>query len=532
MINLTDHMSNMPAANVDELLSDLRSAYEASEARFRAVIEKSADVTAITDANAVMTYVSPSIDRVLGFKPEDLVGQAGFVFIHPDDEERMRDLFATALRDNTDPPTAPFRARHRDGRWLRLTAQGTNLLQDPAVNGIVYVIRDVTQQYELEHRVRQSERLEAIGQLAGGISHDFNNVLLVIRGYTSLLRSALEGSPLVADVDEIANAAERAAQLTRQLLAFSRRQVLQPTLLDLGEVVRGIEKLLRRSMSEEIEMQVDVADGLPPVMADPSQMEQVLMNLVLNARDAIPAGGNVRISLARAVLEEGLPLSPPVPSGAYVALSVEDTGTGIDEADLPRIFEPFFTTKGESVGTGLGLSTVYGIVAQSGGTIDVAARPAGGTRMTVFLPAASGFVARQEEEPVAQRLPAGTETILLVEDEDPVRELVARVLEDVGYVVLPAARPSEAQQLAARNGIDLLLTDVVMPEMSGYDLATRVRLAQPATRTLFMSGYAHKALGEASELPEGELLRKPFTPEQLTRAVRAVLDGDSIAEIA
>jgi CheY-like chemotaxis protein len=261
-------------------------------------------------------------------------------------------------------------------------------------------------------------------------------------------------------------------------------------------------------------------------------MEQVLLNLVLNARDAMPEGGAVDVALGSRIVTRDDNVSPPLEPGTYVALSVSDTGTGVDPDALPHIFEPFFTTKSDGLGTGLGLSTVYGIVAQSGGGIEVAALPTGGTRFTILLPAAAGEIEASEVEALPIRLPAGTETVLLVEDEDPVRELVARVLEDVGYRVLSAPRPSEAQRIVASTSIDLLLTDVVMPEMSGYDLATRVRLAQPGVHVLFMSGYAHKALGEASELPEGELLRKPFSPEDLTRAVRAVLDDDLLAEIA
>jgi CheY-like chemotaxis protein len=304
--------------------------------------------------------------------------------------------------------------------------------------------------------------------------------------------------------------------------------VLQPTLVDLRDVVLGIETLLRRSMREDIEMELDVEHEVVPVLADPSQMEQVLLNLVLNARDAMPNGGRVVISLSPAVLEPGANVTPPAAPGSYVALSVSDTGDGIDAADLPRIFEPFFTTKEDGLGTGLGLSTVYGIVAQSGGAIEVAAPPTGGTRMTVYLPAVPGAVDDDERDGGSVRVDDGCETILVVEDEDPVRELVCRILDSAGYNVLSAARPSEAQQVVAATRIDLLLTDVVMPEMSGYDLASRVRLSQPGAQTLFMSGYAHQALGEAAEAPTGELLRKPFSPEDLTRAVRAVLDGEPV----
>jgi PAS domain S-box-containing protein len=522
--------TSAPGKPVEILLEELRYAYEASEARFHAVIENSLDITAIVDGQGRVTYVSRSVERILGYTPEELIGALGFDFVHPDDKLEVQTLFVEEVARGANVEPGPFRARHKDGRWLHLEARGVNMLDDPAVNGLVYTIRDVTEHQELERRLRQAERLEAIGQLAGGISHDFNNVLLVIRGYTSLLRASLQDAALISDVDEIAAAADRAAELTRQLLAFSRRQVLQPQLLDLGAVVVGIEKLLRRSVSEEVELRLEIADDLAPVLADPGQMEQVLLNLVLNARDAMPDGGTIDVALSSAVLTRDANVSPPLEPGSYLALSISDTGTGIDPDALPHIFEPFFTTKGDGLGTGLGLSTVYGIVAQSEGGIEVAALPSGGTRFTIFLPAAAGAVTEAEPDAGPMRLPTGHETVLLVEDEDPVRELVSRVLEDVGYVVLSAPRPSEAQRLVATESIDLLLTDVVMPEMSGYDLATRVRLAQPDARVLFMSGYAHKALGEASELPQGELLRKPFSPEELTRAVRAVLDDDSIAD--
>jgi two-component system, cell cycle sensor histidine kinase and response regulator CckA len=507
-------------ATRDELLT----AYAASEARFRALFENAADVTAILSGVGRIKEVSTSVTRLLGYQRETLVGREGFDFVHPDDEPRMREFLARAVAGDGTTHGDAFRARDAAGSWRLLEPVALNLLDDPAVDGVVVTLRDVTGRRDLELRLRQAERLEAVGHLAGGIAHDFNNVLLVIRGYSSILKSALADSPLAADVDEIASAADRAGELTRQLLAFARRQVLQPALLDLRDVVRGIETLLRRSVREDIEMSLHLTQDVLPVVADAGKIEQVLLNLVVNARDAMPNGGKLSISIEPVILEPGARVSPPVASGAYVAISVVDTGEGIQAADLPYIFEPFFTTKEEGVGTGLGLSTVYGIVAQSGGGIEVAGPPCGGTRMTIYLPAATGAVGLLDDEPGESRLPAGHETILLVEDEDPVRELVCRVLEDAGYDVLAAARPSDAQQIVAETSIDLLLTDVVMPEMSGYDLALRVRLSQPGARTLFMSGYAHKALAEAEQIPGGDLLRKPFSPEDLKCAVRAALD--------
>jgi PAS domain S-box-containing protein len=512
----------------DATRDELLTAYAASEARFRALFEHAADVTALVSREGCIRDVSTSVSRLLGYRRETLVGREGFDFVHPDDADGVREFLARAVAADGTTHGDAFRARDAGGSWRLLEPVALNLLADPAVDGVVLTLRDVTTRHDLEQRLRQAERLEAVGQLAGGLAHDFNNVLLVIRGYSGILKASLADSPHVVDVEEIAKAADRAAELTRQLRAFARRQVLQPALLDVCEVVHGVEKLLRRSIREDIEMSVELGDDVPPVVADAGQIEQVLLNLVVNARDAMPNGGRVSISIERASLEPGAKVSPPLAGGSYVAISVLDTGEGIRPADLPYIFEPFFTTKDDGVGTGLGLSTVYGIVAQSGGGIEVAAPPAGGTRMTIYLPAAAGAVEEPDENPAVLRAPVGHETILLVEDEDPVRELVSRVLEDAGYDVRAAARPSDAQRIVADTDIDLLLTDVVMPEMSGYDLALRIRLSQPDTRTLFMSGYAHQALAEAEKIPGGELLRKPFSSEQLTCAVRAVLDGHSL----
>jgi two-component system, cell cycle sensor histidine kinase and response regulator CckA len=507
---------------------ELRAAHAAGEARFAALFEQAADFTTVVAADGTVLRASASCEAALGYAPAELIGRCAFDFGDPDEEPALRRFLAGAAAATGTTAGPLFRARDSVGNWHALEPAALNLLDDPAVAGIVITYRDVSERRDLERRVRQMERLEAVGQLAGGIAHDFNNVLLVIRGYSSVLRNALGDSELAADVDEIAKAADRATDLTRQLLAFARRQMLKPVVLDLGEIVLDIESLLQRSVREDIELSLDLGHEEGRVVADPSQIEQVLLNLVVNARDAMPDGGEIVVSLAPTVLEADAPVSPPLEPGRYVALSVTDTGCGIPESALPYIFEPFFTTKDEGMGTGLGLSTVYGIVAQSGGGIEVAARPEGGTRMTVYLPAAESAPAEDDDQPQASRLPLGHETILLVEDEDAVRDLVRRVLELAGYRVLSAARPSEAQRVAVDEQIDLLLTDVVMPEMSGYDLATRVRLAQPASQTLFISGYAHSALADTAQLPIGELLRKPFSPDELTRAVRAVLDGESV----
>jgi two-component system cell cycle sensor histidine kinase/response regulator CckA len=514
---------------VEERTAELVAALQKSEARFRALIENSIDVTAILDADMRVQYVSPSVTRILGYLADELTGSASLDFVHPEDAPVLGRLFAREIEDPSLMETDQFRARHKDGGWRVMDAVALNLLQDPAVRGIVVTARDVTARRALEERLKQAERLEAVGQLAGGVAHDFNNVLLVIRGYSSVLRSALTDPQHIADVDEIAKAADRAAELTRQLLAFGRRLVLEPHLMSLGEVVRGMQKLLARTMPVDIRVEIELAEGVAPVVADPAQIEDVILNLAFNARDVLESGGTVTLSVDEATVsgaEEGI--APPLAPGRYVTLSVTDDGPGIAEDVLPHIFEPFFTTKQDGIGTGLGLSTVYGIVAQSGGGMEVATPDSGGARFTIYLPAATGPIEDAAWGPTAGSLAGGNETILLVEDEAPVRELVRRVLESAGYVVLSAGLPSEAERLLDETGkIDLLLTDVVMPEMSGYDLAELVSVRRPDVRRLFISGYAPRV-----QRVKGPLLKKPFAPEQLARAVRAALDDNGRLEIA
>jgi PAS domain S-box-containing protein len=524
------HLEQLVAERTLELLQANEAAERAlreSEARFRALIENSLDITSIVDASKIVRYISPSVERILGYTPGELVGKQSLAFVHEEDVGTVGRIFDATSTESGVIQTDEFRVRHRDGSWRLMESVGLNLLDDPAVRGVVVTSRDVTERRALESRLVQAERLEAIGQLAGGVAHDFNNVLLVIRGYSSVLRSTLEDPQQIADVDEIARAADRAADLTRQLLAFGRRQALQPRLVGIVDIVRDLESLLRRSLREDILFDLELAEDTPRVIADPAQIEQVLLNLVVNARDAISGPGVVRVAVEETTVSSGEAISPQLAPGAYVALSVSDDGSGIDDVVLPHIFEPFFTTKEDGVGTGLGLSTVYGIVAQSGGGVGVRALVGGGTSFVVYLPVAAETGEQGPSPDVVHAEPApGTETILLVEDEEPVRELVRRVLENFGYRVLVAAGPGEAERLLEESsGVDLMLTDVVMAEMSGYDLAVRVRAARPGIRLLFMSGYAHRIPG--ADEAEGELLKKPFAPEQLARAVRAALDGGS-----
>jgi PAS domain S-box-containing protein len=388
---------------------------------------------------------------------------------------------------------------------------------------------DVTEQRQNEEQLRVAHRMESIGRLAGGIAHDFNNLLTVIINHTAFAAKDVgKEDPLQADLAEIGKAAERAGLLTRQLLAFSRKQVLKPQVLDLNKIVGGMEKMLRRLLGEDIDLAVVLAVGLGKVMADPGQIEQVVMNLAVNARDAMPDGGKLTIETAYVELDgayssQHVGMKP----GPYVMLSVSDTGCGMDERTRARLFEPFFTTKQTGKGTGLGLATVYGIVKQSGGDIWVYSEPGHGTTFKVYLP--HELSAKETGERASQLTTdaVGTETILVVEDEDAVRNLAKRILERAGYTVLTAANGGEALVICGRQqeSVGLVLTDVVMPGMNGKELADRLARLYPNLRVLYMSGYTDDAIVHRGVLAPGtHFIGKPFNAADLTRMVREVLD--------
>ena len=370
----------------------------------------------------------------------------------------------------------------------------------------LFVLRDMTERRELEERLRQSQKMEAIGQLAGGVAHDFNNLLTVISGYAHMARRHVGVGPGSPELAEIVHAADRAAELTRQLLAFARQQVLAPAPLDLNEVARGLIPMLGRLIGEDVRIAMLAGPGLPRVLADRAQVEQVIINLAINARDAMPSGGTLSIETSAGVLDE------------FVCLSVTDTGTGIEPAVLERIFEPFYTTKEIGLGTGLGLATVHGIVTQSGGHVRVSSEPGHGSTFSVYLPAVAPGAATggaEGAEPSSERL-GGDETILLCEDDDSVRRLAVLFLASEGYTVISCGSPSEALAAAAEgNRVDALVTDIVMPEMSGVELARRLGL--PA---LFVSGYSQERVEAGTPF-----LEKPFDRVGLLRAVRGVLDA-------
>ena len=452
--------------------------------------------------------------------------------LHPDDRAAAMEISRAAIRGEKEYDTE-FRVVHPDGTVRFLQANAVVIRdKDGKPLRMIGINRDITRRRSLEEQLRQSQKMEAVGRLAGGIAHDFNNLLTVITGYSELLLIQIDDkSPLWKEVEEIKRAGERAAALTQQLLAFSRRQVLQPKVLDLNDVVSHMEKMLRRLIGEDVELRTVLGTGLGSVKADPGQIEQVIVNLVVNARDAMPGGGELTVETSDAKLDkEFLREHPSASEGQYVCLAVSDTGVGMSAEVKGHLFEPFFTTKGKGKGTGLGLSTVYGIVNQSMGHIAVDSEIGRGTTVRVYLPGVEGKAERLPEAPVAGLY--GGETVLVVEDEDSVRGIVTRVLAENGYRVLWACDGNEGLRLFEENGeaIDLLVTDVVMPVMGGRELAARLEASRPGLKVLYMSGYTDDAINRHDALESGlSFIQKPFTPDGLLRKVREVLDGASPA---
>jgi PAS domain S-box-containing protein len=497
-----------------------------SEEQSRTLVDSARDVIFALSPDGLFVALNPAFEKLTGWPREEWMGKPFTEVLHADDVPAARELFAKILRSEP-PPNVQFRFRSREGGYLVGEITANIPRQDGRLLGIV---RDVTDRVRLEDQLRQAQKMEAVGRLAGGVAHDFNNLLTAISGYSELLLSDLApGDPRRADVEEIKKATERAASLTRQLLAFSRRQVLQPRVLDLNVVVAGAEKLLRRLIGEDIRLVTRFEPALGAVRADAGQIEQVVMNLAVNARDAMPGGGtltvetrNADITVARRTEEQA-----PMPPGRYVELRVSDTGVGIGAEVKRHIFEPFFTTREKGTGTGLGLATVYGIVKQSGGFIWVDSEPGRGATFTIHLPqVAQGVETAEPGRPVRTSI-AGTETVLLVEDEAAVRTVARESLRIYGYRVLEAPDGEVALRVAADAGagIDLLLTDVIMPGLSGPALADRLRAERPGIRVLYMSGYTDDALGPHGVLEPGlNYLQKPFTPDVLAQKVRQVLD--------
>ena len=501
-----------------------------NEERFRSLIENALDIITILNGDGTIRYESPSIDRILGYKPVELLGQNVFEFIHPDDLPAVRKTFTERSQIAGPAPPIELRFRHKDGSWRILEAIGTNLLHDPIVAGIVVNSRDITERKQLEDQFRQAQKMEAIGQLTAGIAHDFNNLLTAINGFAELLQLKLRpDDPHQKSLGKILYAGQRAADLVRQLMAFSRKQVIKPQVLNLNTTIAEMDKMLRRIIGEDIKLETRLDPALWEVKLDPTQIQQVIFNLATNARDVMPKGGRLVIETTNVLLDDAYVAHHlEVQPGEYILLAVSDTGLGMNEAVKAHIFEPFFTTKESGKGTGLGLATVYGIVKQNGGHVWPYSELGTGTTFKIYLPRTGEEVSVPSQIAVESEILSGNETILLVEDDVEVRHLVRQVLQAQGYVLLEAAEGQEALQLAAHHAgpIHLLLTDVVMPGMNGKVLAEKLSQIKRDLKILFMSGYTDNIIAHHGIMEPGLLfLQKPFNSTTLARKVRGVLDS-------
>lgn len=639
-------------------ISDRCRAEEALREReqyYRSIIHHSLDVITILDAEGKVTFESPSVEWVIGYLPEERLGQRAVSFVHPDDQGAFEILLEPQPDWSGPAPLIEARCRHKLGGWRVCEFRATNQLDDPAVQGIVMhsrdvterkraeetvrkseekyrrlfeqskdvvymsspqgrlldinqagmkllgfgskeellridlgrdvyaepqqrenliteleekgfvrdyevrlkirdgeisnvlvtssavrddqgeiiaylgILRDVSLQRQLEDQLRQSQKMEAVGRLAGGLAHDFNNLLTAINGYGELLQQQLpKGDPLRTYIDEICNAGSRAADLTSKLLTLSRRKVVSPRVVDLNGMVRQLQNLLRRLIGEDIELITELDPQLSRVRIDPGQMEQVLLNLAINARDAMPSGGRLILATREIELETGYPQSQVGP-GPCARLSVSDTGVGMAAEVLQHIFEPFFTTKSQGKGTGLGLSTAYATVQQCGGHIAVESALNQGTTFHIYLPPVDGKITREIEAPVVSEPRKGDETILLVEDDPAVRRLVHRILDQQGYRVFEASNANAALELidSLEEKIDLLVSDVVMPLMSGPELAERIVVRCPEMQVLFISGYTDDRFKGQHGLSESQhvVLQKPFSAQVLGERIREILDA-------
>jgi PAS domain S-box-containing protein len=505
-----------------------RKRAEAENARLATAIEQSAEAVVITDIKGTIQYMNPAFSQITGYSREEVLGQNPRILKSGhQDPVFYQQLWGTILKGEI--WRGELVNRRKDGS---LYTEEMNIapVRNPSgeVTHFIAAKRDVTAHRELEQQLWQAQKMEAVGRLAGGVAHDFNNLLTIINGYSQLILESLEpNSTLTSLAAEIQKAGERAAALTRQLLAFSRRQVLAPEILDLNDVITNIEKMLRRLIGEDIELRPLRHPALGHVRADRGQVEQVIMNLVLNARDAMPQGGTLTIETANVYLDAAYARTHAnITPGYYVVLIVSDSGMGMGLETQAHIFEPFFSTKERGKGTGLGLATVYGIVKQSGGHIWVYSEPGRGATFKVYFPRVEAEAAPRQPTEVRAEIRKGTETILLVEDETAVLELAARVLQSNGYKVLAASDPEEAVRVCEeyKEAIHLLLTDVVMPKLSGRRLADHVVFIRPEMKVLYMSGYTDDTIVHQGVIHEGAaFLEKPFTPENLLRKVRGVL---------
>ena len=503
----------------------LFDAQVAQDARFRALVQQSSDVVLVVNAAGRLTYVSPSATRVFGDGSRVVAGAALRDLAPPDDPAVFDAIYAAPGAS----PVIQTRMRTVAGDWRDLEVLSTSLTSDPAIRGIVLNCRDVTERNELERRLQHAQKIDAVGHLAGGLAHDFNNLLMVIRGYAELLRGQLPpDAEAQADLGHMEHAVDRASTVTRKLLAFSRRQAVQPTVIDLNAALADLQPIFRQLVADGVEVSVQAGGGLWRVKADQGQVEQVVVNLMTNARDAMPHGGVLRISTSNRHLDRREAPGNPEP-GDYVQLDVADTGIGMSDAIRARIFEPFFSTKPKDRGVGLGLAMVHGIVSRAGGHIRVCTAPGEGTTFTVLLPRTTEATGRAVERVAAPEPAADARTVLLVDDEPAVRDITRRLLERAGFRVIEAVDGHEALAIAGRREVkvDLLLTDMIMPGLDGRQVAAGFRAARPGVPVVGITGYAGES--DQDDVFERDglagLVTKPFSSDALIRAVASACEG-------
>jgi two-component system cell cycle sensor histidine kinase/response regulator CckA len=502
-----------------------------SESRYRSLVQSAVYGIYRSSVDGRFLDVNPALIHMLGYDSADEVVKLDpqrEVFVEPAEHERLLQEFQrTGCLDS-----AEVRWKRKDGSVITVRLSGRAATElDEADQALEIIAEDITERRALEDQFRQAQKMEAVGRLAGGVAHDFNNLLMVVSGYTEVLMEALDqNDPLLVKVQAIQQAADRATTLTRQLLAFSRKQLLELKVVDVNSIVADMERLLRPLIGENIDLTTKLTPNVGHTRADAGQLEQVIMNLVVNAKDAMPDGGRILIQTSEADPDTARREHSLIEPGTYILLSVSDTGAGMDRETQSRIFEPFFTTKEKGKGTGLGLSTVYGIVKQGGGYIFAQSEPGCGTTFRIYLPRVADPADSPRLDKHPQAAAGGSETVLLVEDEESVRELVRETLKTRGYKVIEASdgiaglRVSEEHQ----GNIEILITDVVMPGMSGRELAKRVAAARPNIRVLYLSGYTEDAIIHEGALEPGTgFLQKPFTLQVLARKVREVLQGES-----
>jgi PAS domain S-box-containing protein len=527
------HATNLAGLAIEHDRAKLQ--LRAAEDRYRTLVERLPAITYIAElgAGGRWHYVSPQIESILGFAPAEWLAEPmnWMNHIHADDRE-IALAAERRFQETHELFQAEYRMFARDGRMLWFRDEGVMLRETDdrslLMQGVMY---DITGHKRLEDQLRHSQKMEAVGQLAGGVAHDFNNLLMLIQAHNERLRERLAaGDPAHEDALEIERAVTRAASLTRQLLAFSRKQVLDAKVLNLNTVLTDVVRMLDRLIPNHIEVRTVQAAALGRIKADPGQIEQMILNLAVNARDAMPHGGRLTLETKNVEVDEAYARAyEGVPTGQYVMLAVADTGVGMDSQTQARIFEPFFTTKEPGKGTGLGLATVYGVVKQMGGAIWVRSEPGQGTSFDLYLPQVDAAVERPapEAQTALAAAPSGTETVLLVEDQDGIRGLVREFLQRKGYEVLQANDGDHALRIAVehKNPIHLLVTDIVMPNVGGRELARRLTEARPSMKVLFMSGYPdHASVSGEVGGEHAAVLQKPFMLATLARKVRGLLD--------